>query len=100
MPESVFTQTMPLLLAGGVCCCAAGLLGVEDAEESGGTGIAVGVGLLVAVGVELVRLGAEVGAGEAAGVEVGAGALAAEASAEADFLERDFFGVPASAVPV
>jgi hypothetical protein len=99
MPESVFTQTMPLLLAGGVCCCAAGLLGVEDAEELDGAGIAVGVGLVVAGGVELVRLDAEAGAGELAGVELGAGVLAAEASAEADFLERDFLGVPASAVP-
>src|SRR5262249_7916203 len=74
MPESVFTQTMPLLLAGGVCCCAVGLAGVvEDAEELDGVGIAVGVGLDVA----------------------GGGVL--ELSADADFCERDFFGAPASA---
>src|SRR5215831_3687151 len=50
MPESVFTQTMPSLLAGGVCCCAveAGLAGVEEADEFDGVGIAVGVALVVA----------------------------------------------------
>src|SRR5215475_1478151 len=85
MPESVFTQTMPLL-AGGVCCCAveAGLAGVEDADEFDGVGIAVGVGLVVA----------GVGAGELAGAELAAGLLPAAVSS--DFLERDFFVLPVS----
>ena len=89
MPESVFTQTMPLLLAGGVCCCAAGagLAGAEDAAEWDGAGIAVDVGLVVA------------GADELAGVELAAEALAAEVSADADFFERDFFGAAASVAP-
>jgi hypothetical protein len=95
---------MPLLLAGGVCCCAVdvGLAGVEDADELlDGTGIAVGVGLVVAAGdAELLRLDGAAGAGEVAGVELGAGVLAAEVSAVADFLERDFFGAPVSAALV
>jgi hypothetical protein len=81
MPESVFTQTMPLLSAGGVCCCAvvAGLAGAEEADEFAGVGIARGVGLLVAGG----------------GAELAAGAPSAEVFA--DFLERDFFVLPESA---
>src|SRR5215831_16859647 len=91
---------MPLLSAGGVCCCAvdAGLAGVEDADELDGAGIAVGVGLVVAGGgTELPRLDAEAGAGELGGVELGAGVLAAEVSVVADLLERDFLGLPVSA---
>jgi len=91
---------MPLLSAGGVCCCAvdAGLAGVEDADELDGAGIAVGVGLVVAGGgTELPRLDAEAGAGEPGGVELGAGVLAAEVSVVADLLERDFLGLPVSA---
>lgn len=86
MPESVFTHTMPLLLAGGVCCCAAeaGLAGAEEADEFDEVGVAVGVGLVVAGG-----------AGELAGPELAAGVGPAEASA--DFLERDFFVLPLSA---
>jgi len=85
MPESVFTQTMPSLLAGGVCCCAveAGLAGVEEADEFDGVG-AVGVGLVVA----------GVPAGELAGAELAAGVLSA------DFLERDFFVLPVSGAAV
>src|SRR5215831_18367692 len=66
---------MPLLSAGGVCCCAV---------DAGG-------------GTELPRLDAEAGAGELDGVELGAGVLAAEVSVVADLLERDCFGLPASA---
>ena len=86
MPESVFTHTMPLLLAGGVCCCAAeaGLAGGEEADEFDEVGVAVGVGLVVAGG-----------AGELAGLELAAGVGPAEASA--DFLERGFFVLPLSA---
>jgi len=91
---------MPLLSAGGVCCCAvdAGLAGVEDPDELDGAGIAVGEGLVVAGGgTELLRLDAEAGAGELGGVELGAGVLAAEVSVVADLLERDFFGLPVAA---
>ena len=91
MPESVFTQTMPSLLAGGVCCCAveAGLAGVEEADEFDGVGIA-------AVGVGLVEAG--VGACELAGAEPAGGAFSAAVSA--DFLERDFFVLPVSGAAV
>src|SRR5262245_13230369 len=98
MPESVFTQTMPLPLAGGVCCCAVGL-GVEDAEELDGVGIARGVGSVTGGGVELLRLDAAVGAGALAGVELVAGVLAVEASCDRDFSERDFLGALGSAAP-
>ena len=89
---------MPLLSAGGVCCCTvdAGLAGAEEADEFDGAGIAVGVGLVVAGGgIELERFA---GAGELDGVELAAGALAADVSA--DFLERDFFVVVVSATLV
>jgi len=87
MPESVFTQTMPSLLAGGVCCCAveAGLAGAEEADEFAGAGVAVAVGLVVA--------GA--GAAEPAGAELAAGVLSVDGFA--DLLERDFFVLPVSA---
>ena len=90
MPESVFTQTMPSLLARGVCCCVveAGLAGVEEADEFDGVGIAVGVGLVAA--------GAE--AREPAGAELAAGVFSAAVSA--DFLERDFFVLPVSGAAV
>lgn len=53
MPESVLTQTMPLLFAGGVCCCAVG------------TDFSVEADLLDELA------GALEGAGVAAGVEAG-----------------------------
>lgn len=82
MPESVLTQTMPSLLAGGVCCAVeAGLAGVVEADEFAGAGIAVGVGLAAP--------------GVGAGAELAAGVLSAEVFA--DFLERDFFVLPVSA---
>ena len=82
MPESVFTQTMPLLLAGGVCCCAveAGLAGAEEADEFAGDGLLV----------------AGAGAAELAGAELAAGVLVADESA--DFFERGFLVLPVSVV--
>ena len=78
MPESVFTQTIPLGLAGGVSCCAVALEGAEDVGGLDWFGAAVGVGLL-----------AGAGAGAFAGTELGAGVFAAGASA--DFFDCDFF---------
>ena len=60
MPESVFTQTIPLLLAGGVCCWAdwvdlvgAGLLaGAVPEAGAAGALLAVGVGAELAAGLE------------------------------------------------
>lgn len=97
MPESVFTQTMPLGLAGGECCCAVGLAGAEELEELGGAGMAVGVGLVAGAGVEPVRVDADVAAGELAG-ELAAGVLPWAASD--DFFGRDFFAVVLSAALV
>jgi hypothetical protein len=75
MPESVFTQTMPLLFAGGVCCCGAAF-GVE-------------AGLLDAAEELPEELGELAGALEGAGAGAGAGAgLELEvAEAEPDELE-------------
>ena|SRR5215472_9671302 len=81
-PESVFTQTMPALFAGGACFDAA-------------AGFVAGALLVVLAG-------AVAAAGVAGGVAAGALALvaagaASEAAAEeADFFERLFFGVAAS----
>ena len=73
MPESVFTQTMPLLLAGGVCCVWVGFgldadLLVEPPEPTAldelvGAleGAGAGAGLELAAGAE--GAGAEVAAG-------------------------------------
>src|ERR1700682_6126478 len=85
MPESVFTQTIPALLAGGGCVRAAGFAaGVEGVPavlppEAGG---AEGAGLLA-------------GAVETAGVAAGVAAAVEAGSAEADFFERLFFGAAA-----
>jgi len=89
MPESVFTQTIPALLAGGACVRAAGFeAGVDGvaAVPPLETGVAAGAGLLA-------------GAVETAGVAAGVAAAAEADSAEADFFERLFFGaaVPLSA---
>lgn len=83
-PDSVFTQTIPALFAGGACFHAA-------------AGFDAGALLLVALGAVAV-------AGVAEGVAAGAFELAAagvEAGApaeEADFFERLFFGAAASSV--
>ena len=85
MPESVFTQTIPALLAGGACVRAAGFEAGVDAVEGvllPETGVAAGAGLLV-------------GAVEAAGVTAGVDAAVATGWAEADFFERLFFGAAA-----
>ena len=58
MPESVFTQTMPLLLAGGVCG-AAEVLGAADFGAGAGAGAGVEVELEGGVvAVELAELAA------------------------------------------
>jgi len=76
---------MPLLLAGGVCCCAVGFAAGAEAV-AGFAGAAVGAGVAVEA------------AGGGAGAAVAAGAVAAVAVASAveDFFERlDFFVVEA-----
>lgn len=88
-PESVFTQTMPALFAGGACFGAATgfdagallLLGVLAGDEAAGAAAGVAGGV-VAGALALA----------AAGVEAGA------AAEEADFFERLFFGVAGSSV--
>jgi hypothetical protein len=77
MPESVFTQTMPLLLAGGVCCAAVAAAGFDEVVEAG-----------VAAGA---AAGADAGfaAGALAGAAAGAGADALDALDFSDF--EDFF---------
>lgn len=88
-PESVFTQTMPALFAGGACFGAATgfdagallLLGVLAGDEAAGAAAGVAGGV-VAGALALA----------AAGVEAGA------AAEEADFFERLFFGVAVSSV--
>ena len=74
MPESVLTHTMPLLLAGGVCCWVVGLgagaglpAGVEAAVDDGAAAAGVveaGAGAVAAFALEDAA-----GAVEAAGVE-------------------------------
>src|SRR5208282_6845249 len=70
MPESVLTQTMPVVFAGRVCCVAAGLgeaglLAAEALDEAGlaagvfaVAGLAVGAGLAAALPVAAVPEGA------------------------------------------
>ena len=93
MPESVLTQTMPLLFAGGVCCCAVGvpfsvadLLDAPLDDELAGAleGAGVGAGLELELALEeLDELD------EAAGAEP-------DASAEvSDFFVRFFLVVVA-----
>jgi hypothetical protein len=97
MPESVFTHTMPLLFAGGVCCWV--WAGVEDFE--------VEADLLDPdddeAGAELEGAGAGAGAGVDAGLELALPELDAldepeaelpDASAEvSDFFDFFFFVV-------
>jgi hypothetical protein len=104
MPESVFTQTIPALLAGGACWVAAGFeVGVVAAELLLDTGVVAGADLLAgtveATGVAA-GAGLLAGAVEAAGV--GAAAAVEADSDDLDFFERLFFGaaVPLSAVAV
>jgi hypothetical protein len=99
MPESVFTQTMPLLFAGGVCCCGAafgveaGLLdGAEELPEELGelAGALEGAGAGAEAGLEL-----EVAEGEPDELEVEPEA-GCDASADvSDFFVRFFFVVVA-----
>ena len=93
MPESVFTQTMPLLLAGGVCWLAAGLLVEAGAVDAAG---AAGAGLFAAGGA---------GAVGAAGFAAGAGAVEAVdalvlAVSEEDLDREDFLAAVAEAESV
>jgi len=86
---------MPLLFAGGVCCCVVALGAVEVLEEAG---VAV-----AAVGADVAGFAAGVAAlfDEAAGAGVPAKAAGADESAEADFFElRDFFGEVVESVAV
>ena len=85
MRESVFAQTIPVLLAGGACVRVAGFEAGVDAVEAvlpPEAGVGAGAGLLA-------------GAVEAAGVAAGVAAAAEADSAEADFFERLFFGAAA-----
>ena len=82
MRESVFAQTIPVLLAGGACVRVAGFEAGVDAVEAvlpPEAGVGAGAGLLA-------------GAVEAAGVAAGVAAAAEADSAEADFFERLFLG--------
>lgn|ERR1700730_392610 len=93
MPESVFTHTMPLLFAGGVC---GGVLVL--ALVAAAAGVAAGVEAGVAAGVDA---GADFAAGVAAGVEFSLFVLVAaeaDASAAVLFFDRDFFAVVVEAV--
>src|SRR5262245_44024645 len=93
MPESVFTQTIPFGLAGGVCCVA-GLEVVAGFEDGA-----------VASGVGGVADGGFTDAGAAAGVPgfaAGAGLAAVAAAGAAELAEGfgDFFAVEAESVAV
>ena len=98
MPESVLTQTIPLLLAGGVCL----------AELAGGVAgafavLLVGAGAAAGGGVRAVVFAAGAGAGALAVLLVGGGAeagadAAVVSSAAVDFFERDFLVVVVSAL--
>jgi hypothetical protein len=95
MPESVFTQTMPALFAGGACC-AVGVFEVGALAGAAGAGVAAG---FVGGAVEAAGVAAGVAVFDFAGVAAGAAAagavdVVAGAPADvADFFERDFFGV-------
>jgi len=85
MPESVFTQTIPALLAGGACLRAAGFEAGVNAVAAvlpPEAGVTAGAGLFA-------------GAVETAGVAAGVAASVEADLAEADFFERLFFGAAA-----
>jgi hypothetical protein len=91
MPESVLTQTMPLLFAGGVCCCAVGVPFSVAAGFDEVAGALDGAGAVVGAGLELELALDELD--EAAGAEPEAGC---EASADvSDFFVRFFLVVVA-----
>src|SRR5215467_12846435 len=87
-PESVFTQTMPALFAGGACFDAAA------GFDEGALLLVVLAGAVAAVAAAGVAGGVVAGAFEL----VAAGAEPEEAVGEADFFERLFFGAAASSV--
>lgn len=100
MPESVFTQTIPALFAGGACWAVA-VLEAGALEGAAAAGAAAG---LVTGAVDAAGVGVAVFdfAGVAAGA-VAVGAVDAVAGAVvpvADFFERVFFEVVLSAVAV
>ena len=84
-PESVFTQTMPALFAGGACFDAA-------------AGFEAGALLLVVLAGAVAAVGVAGGVAAGAFVLAAAGAEVEAAVEEADFFERLFFGVAASSV--
>jgi len=88
MPESVFTQTMPLLFAGGVCCCVlVAFVAAPELFAGAGDGVVAGVTAGLLAGVVL-----------AAGVDVGA--VAAGLPAGVAFFARLFLVVLVSALAV
>ena len=95
MPESVLTQTMPLLFAGGGCCCAVGVpFSVEDLldapldDELAGAleGAGVGAGLELELALE-----------EPDELDEAAGAEPDASADVSDFFVRFFFVVVALA---
>jgi len=90
MPESVLTQTMPLLFVGGGCCCAVGVpFSLEAAFDEVLAGALEGAGAGVGAGLELELALDEPDADE--GVVV----CGASADASADFFVRFFLVVVA-----
>jgi hypothetical protein len=87
MPESVLTQTIPLLADGGACDCAAGSARVDEAEDLGVLAAVVGAALLVA------------GVDGAAADPDGALPSAVALSCAVDFLVRGLFATAVSAPP-
>ena len=95
MPESVLTQTMPLLFAGGACCCAVGVpFSVEDlldAElDDELAGALEGAGAGVGAGLEL-----ELALEEPDELDEAAGAEPDASADVSDFFVRFFFVVVA-----
>jgi len=92
MPESVLTQTMPLLAAGGACCVAEGL------AEAAGVAAGAGVGAVDGGGVVVLAAGA--GDGVAAGAAGVVEATGAELSAVVFLDLEDFLAEEVSAAAV